>query len=163
MQPVPADFRHRVRLHLATHRCSQQLTPETDSKHRLTGEHRFADDLQFRRQVRMLRDLVDVHRAAEHDKPVVATVIGLRAGLAAEVHITNAAAGRTQQRVEVAQRFGGHVLEDEQFAHAASLSQQHLDCARPGSVHSGAERTVASAAPRSIDSAVRSRRGTRKE
>ena len=44
---------------------------------------------------------------------------------ATEIDITNPEAGPAQQRVEVTQRLGGDVLEDEQLAHAP-LSQAPL-------------------------------------
>jgi hypothetical protein len=41
-------------------------------------------------------------------------------GLAAEVHISDADAGRAQQRIKVTERLGSDVLEDEDLAHGGA-------------------------------------------
>ena len=121
VQPVPPDLRHRVRLHLPAHCRRQQLAAQADSKHWLAGEHRFADQRHFGAQVWKRTNLVDVHRATEHDEPVVPADIGLRAGIAFEVDVLDPAARLPQQRVEVAERFRRNVLENEKLGQLVCL------------------------------------------
>ncbi len=90
VQPVPADLGHVVRSHVAAHRRREQLRAQADSQHRLARGDRLADHRHFRAQVRVLRDLVDVHRPAEHDEPVVAAHVRLGVRLATEVHVADA-------------------------------------------------------------------------
>jgi hypothetical protein len=61
--------------------------------------------------------VADVHRPAEHDQAVVAARVGLGPRVATEIHVADAATAVAEQAIEVAERLGGDVLEDEQFAH----------------------------------------------
>ncbi len=121
MQAVPANFGNGIRLHPSSHCRRQQLAAEADAEHGLLRIHRLADDLDFGLEVRELPRLVDIHWSAEHDEAVIPANVRLRVGLAAEIHVADAESGRTQQRIEVTERFGGDVLEDEQFRHVRAL------------------------------------------
>lgn len=118
MQPVPADLRHGVGMHVTAHRLRQQLATEADAEYRLLCQYCSTNDVDFGREVRKLLDLVHVHRAAQHHQAVVAADVGLGMRLAAEIDVADPEAGVAQQRVEVAEGFRRDVLEDEQFAHA---------------------------------------------
>ena len=121
MQAVPADFGNGIRLHPSAHCRRQQLATEADAEHGLLRIHRLADELDLGLEVRELLHLVDVHRTAEHDEAVVPANVRLGLRFAAEIHVADAESRRTQQRIEVAERFGGDVLEDEQFRHVRAL------------------------------------------
>jgi len=117
VEPVPADLGHGVGPYVAAHGLGEQLAPETDAEHGFVRRHGFADRVQLGPQVREPVGLVDVHRAAQHYESVVATDVRLRGRFAAEVDVTDAEAGRPEQRIEVAERLGGDVLENEQLGH----------------------------------------------
>ena len=61
--------------------------------------------------------LVDVHRPAQNDDAVVTPRVRLGVRFAAEVHVADAEAAIAQQRVEMTQRLGSDVLQDEDLAH----------------------------------------------
>lgn len=124
VQAVPANFGNGIRLYPSPHRCRQQLATEADAQHGLLRVHRLADELDFGLEVRELLHLVDIHRSTEHDEAVIPPNVRLGLRFAAEIHVADADSRRTQQRIEVAERFGGDVLEDEQFRHVRALSSR---------------------------------------
>ena len=110
VQPVPADLRHRVGMHVRAHRGGQQLRAEADAEHGLVRVHGLADHRHLGEQVGVQLGLVDVHRSAEHDDAVVTPRVRFGLRLAAEVDVADTEAAVAQQRIEVSEGLGGDVL-----------------------------------------------------
>src|SRR5580698_8213121 len=66
---IPSDFPLRSAPDLRTECSRQQLTAETNAKHRLIGRQRACDERDLFAQVRVLIELIDGLRTTHYDQP----------------------------------------------------------------------------------------------
>ena len=101
----------------ASERLGDELRAEADAENRNAALDGLAHQADLGLEMRVLVDLVDVHRAAEKHEPAVAVEGRLGVRVAAEVHVADTEAGALEERVERAEDLVGDVLADEKLAH----------------------------------------------
>ncbi len=93
---VPADFLLRVSINRGAERLGDQLRAEANAQHRHLPAHRLFDQFQFGHQMRQLIGVVDAHRSAQHDQPVITVQARLGVRVAREINVANAKTGALQ-------------------------------------------------------------------
>jgi hypothetical protein len=114
---IPADFFFTVGVDIRSERSGDQLRAEADAQHRQIPAHRFFDQFQLGAQMRELIGVVDPHRTAQNHQAVVTVETRLSIGMAREIHVANSKSGAFQQRIQRAENFMGHVLQDKKLFH----------------------------------------------
>jgi len=117
---VPPDLLLWAGEHLPAQGPGHELRPETDAQDRHLSLDGFADEIHLVAKVGVAVRLVDIHRSAKDDEPIVPPEPRSRRREASEVHVADAEAGLAKQGIEDPQRLVGDVLADQDLRHRSA-------------------------------------------
>ena len=119
---VPADLLAGGRADMRAEGVRNELRTEADAKDRYVPVQGVVDRFHLRAEVGVLLHLIDVHRAAQDDEPLISVQIRASIGIPPEIHVSNAQPRCFQQWIQCPQDLVGDVLEDQDPAHGLRLS-----------------------------------------